>query len=224
MNKKTLFTCAVLCLMTVGVCAAFLFGSAAGKTNIVLTDIENSYAKSAIIELTSEKVMPVYFTEGEYRFFPDAYVSREYFAYVTIRFMGLDVSAYSDIPVYATDVDAVSENCLPYIKAALDNGVISMLYTADDKPAIAPGEPVTRAEAVYIISLMSPNAVSGSQIQSYSDWSEIDAEYLSAASLLVQYNILMGYPDNTLRLENPISHQELAEMLYRVMNCGAFYS
>lgn len=177
-------------------------------------DVEQSYAKNEILTLCESGVLECASDGERLYFFPEKTVSRADFARALIRFLGVDPEPYRTVSVPMADEPDVTSADLSYVKAAVFLGLIP-LYETENGLVFTPGEPITRQEAAYLLSALSDDAASTSKTALFSDFSETDAVFSAAVEKAVACDLLIGYPDGTLRPRGELTREELALMLTR---------
>lgn len=186
-------------------------------------DIGESFAKSEIDLLCKDGVLE-YFVRGDKTYFyPESGVTREYMARAMVKYLGIDEKKYNDYKLPVSDADMISEQYLPYVRAAVARGLFP-LYADGSGYRFAPTEGVSREEASYIASALCSSYISSSKAESFPDFEDTNEAFRAAMKRVVAYGIIIGYPDGTLRPQNIISHAELALMLSRMRENKNFIS
>lgn len=186
-------------------------------------DIGESFAKNEIDLLCKDGVLE-YFVRGDKTYFyPESGVTREYMARAMVKYLGIDEKKYNDYKLPVSDADMISEQYLPYVRAAVARGLFP-LYADGSEYRFAPTEGVSREEASYIASALCSSYISSSKAESFPDFEDTNEAFRAAMKRVVAYGIIIGYPDGTLRPQNIISHEELALMLSRMRENKNFIS
>lgn len=207
-----IFVCAML-LILVGV--LFFGGGITASDYVAPCDIDASFAKNEIDALCRDGILE-YIAKGDKTYFyPESSITREYLARVIVKYMGIDEHKYDAYALPISDADMISENYLPYVRAAVAKGLLP-IYPDGEKYRFAPKEGVSREEAAYIASALCTSYISSGKAEEYPDFSDTSEVFREAMKRVVAYGIIIGYPDGTLRPRGIITHQELALMLSRM--------
>lgn len=177
-------------------------------------DVEKSYARAEILALCESGVLECASDGERLYFFPEETVSRAAFARALIRFLGIDPEPYRTVTVPMADEANVPGADLSYVKAAVFLGLVP-LYETENGLCCYPRESITRQEAAYLLTLLSEDAASTSKTALFSDFSETDGMFSEAVEKAVACDLLIGYPDGTLRPRGELTREELALMLTR---------
>ncbi len=176
-------------------------------------DIENSYAKEAITAATKNGLMSVQKINDKYYFFPTGSVSRCDMAKTLCAYLRLDIKKHTDTPFGFADEDDIEKDDLPYIRAALAGGYIKLYsdYT------FRANEPISREETADIFGALCKIAIAAGKSDQFSDFGSISRHFESNAKKLIDLDIMIGYPDGTFRPKRALSREELALILYRII-------
>ena len=147
-------------------------------------------------------------------FQPDKNITRGEFSLMVARWMGLDLTAYSDVTLPFADLDATPSWCVDAMKAmyaegiikgSLDNGVLMGRATAS----------ISRAEAMTILGRIQGKGYV-TQSLTFSDAASVPAWSLPYVESLVGQGIISGY-DNQLRPNDSVTRAEVAKMLFYLL-------
>lgn len=177
-------------------------------------DVEQSYAKNEILALCQSGVLECASDGERLYFFPEETVSRAAFARALIRFLGVDPEPYRAASVPMADESDVPSADLSYVKAAVFLGLVP-LYETENGLYFYPGDPIKRQEAAFLLASLSDDSASTSKTALFSDFSETDAVFSDAVEKAIARDLLIGYPDGTLRPRGELTREELAMMLTR---------
>ena len=202
--------CALIVLLTV-VYAILSNASASAEEIILPCDIEDSYAKEAIEWAVENGFMQTEVLNGEVCFFPKSEVKKGEIAKVLMTYLDVDVKKYKNVEIGFADESQISEEYLPYIRAALSGGYIKLFsdYTYREDSA------VSREETADIFAPLCEISVSAGKSESFSDFGEVGLYFKDNVKKVVDLEVMIGYPDGTLRPKNAITREELALVLYR---------
>ena len=147
-------------------------------------------------------------------FQPDKNITRGEFSLMVARWMGLDLTAYSDVTLPFADLDTTPSWCVDAMKAmyaegiikgSLDNGVLMGRATAS----------ISRAEAMTILGRIQGKGYV-TQSLTFSDAASVPAWSLPYVESLVGQGIISGY-DNQLRPNDSVTRAEVAKMLFYLL-------
>ena len=126
--------------------------------------------------------------------------------------MDLPTETNQSTPIGFADEDQISADALPYIRTVIANGCIKLYgdYT------FRPKEAVLREEAADIFGALIDGAISAGKSESFSDFKEISTHFEANAKKIVDYSIMIGYPDGTFRPKQNLTREELALILFRI--------
>ncbi len=177
--------------------AAMLLSGVAFAANF--TDLsENHWAYQYVDELVSTGVINGY-EDGTFR--PEANVTRAELAkLVSVQFGESTNKSYSDV--------AESDWFYDYVTASGD------YFLADGE--FLPNSQATREEVAYAIYVATGLNASNIAV-SFTDASDIAAEYKNAIAAVFENGIITGYPDGTFLPKNNITRAETATVLSRAI-------
>ncbi len=202
--------CALIVLLT-AVYAILSNTSASAEKVVFPCDIEDSYAKEAIEWAVEHGFMQTETLDGEAYFFPKSEAKKGEIAKVLITYLGIDVKKYKNTEIGFADEAQISQDVLPYVRAALAGGYIKLFsdytYRADN--------PVSREEAADIFAPLCNISVSAGKSENFPDFGEVSLYFKDNVKKIVDLDIMIGYPDGMLRPKNTITREELAMVLYR---------
>lgn len=201
--------CALIVLFTVAY-AVITDALVSAEKYTAPCDIEESYAKEAIEWAVKQRWMDVDTFDGQAYFFPKNKVARDEMAKILVSYLELD--EYADTPLGFADEAQIPPEDLKYIRAALSGGYIKLFSDYTYRASHA----VTREEAADIFAPLCKTSASTGKSGSFSDFSEVGAYFEESVRKLVDLEILIGYPDGTLRPKSEITREELAMLLYRL--------
>lgn len=147
-------------------------------------------------------------------FQPDKNITRGEFSLMVARWMGLDLTAYSDVTLPFADLDTTPSWCVDAMKAmyaegiikgSLDNGVLMGRATAS----------ISRAEAMTILGRIQGKGYV-TQSLTFSDTASVPSWSLPYVESLVGQGIISGY-NNQLRPNDSVTRSEVAKMLFYLL-------
>ncbi|WP_415841227.1 S-layer homology domain-containing protein, partial [Paenibacillus typhae] len=167
-----------------------------------LTDISNSYAKDAIIELVEKGIIN---GTGDGKFNPTSNIKRQDFAIILAKALNLDLSTppqsstFTDVPVNSYAFSAVEAA----VKAGLFKGMGNGTFGANQS--------LTREQmAVIFVNALGVNSTGKGQNLKFSDANSIASWAKDAVGAAVELGLMNGNPDGTFNPVNNASRQDVA--------------
>ncbi|WP_141499686.1 S-layer homology domain-containing protein [Paenibacillus luteus] len=177
-------------------------------SSLPFDDIGNSYAKQEIIDLYNRKIIT---GTSERSFSPAQSISRAEFVTIIDRFLGLEpvtspVSPFADVPKQAWHYG--------WIQAAVQLGLADGISAT----SFAPSMPVTRQEAAVLLARALKQAGSKAEGSlTFGDSSQIATWASTSVAAVKQLGLIKGDEQGDFRPTKPITRQETAVMIYRVL-------
>ncbi|WP_238403949.1 S-layer homology domain-containing protein [Paenibacillus paridis] len=177
-------------------------------SSLPFDDIGNSYAKQEIIDLYNRKIIT---GTTERSFSPAQSISRAEFVAIIDRLLGLEpvtspVSPFADVPKQAWHYG--------WIQAAVQLG----LADGTSATAFAPSMPVTRQEAAVLLARALKQAGSKAEASlAFGDSSQIASWASASVAAVHKLGLIKGDEQGDFRPTKPITRQETAVMIYRVL-------
>ncbi|MBQ2765354.1 MAG: phosphodiester glycosidase family protein [Clostridia bacterium] len=144
---------------------------------------------------------------------PSAELTRGEFAKILIRRQGIDVSEYEKNGIQC-EADTPADK-LPYIRAAVANGLMSGRGTREDGTVIFDsGATITREEVCKVLgSIITSEDTADMTV--FSDSPSISSWAIDGIAKCVGAGVVKGFTDGTIRPQAKISRAEIAAMLMR---------
>ncbi|WP_054022963.1 S-layer homology domain-containing protein [Bacillus sp. FJAT-28004] len=172
------------------------------SAEVSLTDISNSYAKDAIIELVEKGIIN---GTGDGKFNPTSNIQRQDFAIILARALKLDLS---NPPQLATFKDVQKSN---YAFAAVEAVVKAGLFKGMGDGTFGINQNITREQmAVIFVKALGVNSAGKGQNLKFSDASSIASWAKDAVGAAVEFGLMKGNPDGTFGPANQASRQDVA--------------
>ena len=202
--------CALIVLLTAVYAILSGVSASAGKT-VLPCDIEESFAKEAIEWAVENGFMQAELLDGAAYFFPETEATKGEIAKVLITYLDIDIKEYENVTLGFADEEQISAELLPYVRAALSGGYIKLFsdYTYRAETA------VSREEIADIFAPLCKTSVSAGKSENFLDFQEVSIYFEDNVKKIVDLDIMIGYPDGTLRPKSAITREELALVLYR---------
>lgn len=222
-KNLSLFALVIICSLLLALCIIFIvFSSGENAGTVILpNDISESFAADEITYLVYSGVLETQNDGEDSLFFPKNEVTREYFVCALVKLLCIDTDKYSSFELELEDADEISEKDMPFIRAAIACGIVSA-EVIEGKNYFLPNEYITREEASHIIGALSNAVIATTKPEAFSDIESADAEYIENLKKLINLDILIGYPDGTIKPKNSLTREEFALMLYRMLQNGSF--
>lgn len=173
---------------------------------------QNFWAYDAIVRVSSKNWFGGY-PDGSFK--PQASITRAEALKVFVKFLGLELNDVSTSSFY--DVDP-KEWYAPYIEAGKD--LFPTHTTIQGKTPFNPNMPVTREDTVYaLVKALGCNLgekyVDQSVLNMFNDKNSISASIKPYFAVALDHKLVSGYPDRTIRAQDPLSRSEFATLLLR---------
>lgn len=148
-------------------------------------------------------------------FDPKANLTRQEFAAILIRWLGVDTSQYESFGLERfKDAGSISEFAVPSVKAAVSLGYISG-KGRDADLRFDPRGTITRQEVIAIIGRALEKGLGQADLSQYSDAGSLAAYAKPHVAAFVENGIISG-SDGRLRPRDNVTRAELSLMIY---NC-----
>ncbi len=144
---------------------------------------------------------------------PSAELTRGEFAKILIRREGIDISEYEKSGIQC-EADTPADK-LPYIRAAVAEGLMSGRGTLDDGTVIFDaGATITREEVCKVLGGLITGEFAA-DMTVFSDSPSISPWALDGIAKCIGAGVVKGFTDSTIRPQAKISRAEIAAMLMR---------
>ena len=184
------------------------------KSALTFADMEGRRAHLASVKLVESGAMESKTIAGLNFFDPTLSMTRSDFL-VTLMKAAYDGEVDSVVSTSMEDDDTISATSKGYVETAYTCGIMDGIIETDS-PVFAPTATVTRAEAFVMAYNISGLDASETGNLSFADSDAIPDWAYHQICALYEAGIISGYDDNTLRVENNITREEAAELIYNV--------
>ncbi len=191
--------------------------SVSAEKNDPPCDIDDSYAKEAILTVTEKGLMTARQEDGKTYFDPQKEVTRSEIAKILTQYLALDTKDFENTALGFADEAEIAKEDLPYIRAALAKGYIKL----NSDYTFRPDAPISREETADIFSSVCTLAISAGKSEKFSDFKEVSPHFEKSARKLVDLEIMIGYPDDTFRPKTNLTREQLALILHRLLKYDA---
>jgi len=172
------------------------------------SDIDGSYAKEAILSLTSKGIVKGY---ADGTFGVKKQVTRAEFAIILNRAMGYTSSS----PYAGTFKDIDPE---AWYVSELNSAIEHKITKGFDDNTYRPNEVISREQAASMLSnVLLRNGSSLSSAGHYKDQADIATWAKESVELVTQESVMSGYPGNKFMPKRSLSREEAAQMIYNLI-------
>ena len=182
------------------------------------SDIFAHWAKERIKYVYEQGIVSGYKTESGLSFLPQKNISREEFALIICRMINENIDGADNVEnctVQFSDIDQISDWARQYVFAMANKGAISGRKVADGKVYFSPKAPITRAEAITILSRILNIHEIGTE--KFADDYDIPEWAREAVYQMVSYGLISGYEDNSIRPNTNVTRAEAVSMIYEII-------
>ena len=177
------------------------------------TDIETYWGATYVDFLYNAGITTGY-EDGTFR--PNQQISRQQFAVMLYRYLGLNEADYADVELPFADNAKIGAYAVPAIKALYTEGVINGSTGSDGKIYFNPNNSLTRAQAATMIGRTQEKGYASVAL-SFADGAKIPAYATEYIRTMAAQGIISGYADGTFKPNNPITRGQMAKILYNLM-------
>jgi len=176
------------------------------KQNIFKDIASDYWGYDYIYGLNFLNIINGYSDEKDFVFNPNANITRAEFVKMLVVAQNINISEAEDVVLKFADNDMLQSWSIPYIKAAVMNGLINGKQL-DSKNYFAPGDYITREEIATIIGRSLTSEKGSNRL--FDDSVSISSWALREVSKLVELGIISGYNDNTFRPKTMLQELKL---------------
>lgn len=188
---------------------------------VVYTDVDEDYWAYDAIMRTSDKNWFSGYPDGSFR--PEESITRAEALKVFVVFLGLEVTEIEESSFPDIDPNDKDQWYAPYIEAGKD--LFPTHTTIQGKRPFNPNMPVTREDTVYALVKalgcdVGTKIVDQSLLNMFNDKSSISGDLRSTFVIALNHELVSGYPDGTIRAQDPLTRAEFATLLLRGTDHG----
>ncbi len=177
----------------------------------IFTDVSNHWSASYANYLYHQKVTTGVPAGSTLQFQPEKNISRGEFALMVSRWLRLDLTQYSNVPLPFADADQIPGWCLDAMKAMYAMGILKGSGSGDKLYANAASN-ISRAEAVTMLGRVQSKGYASAQLN-FSDVKSIPSWSVEYVSTMVAQGVIGG--SNGVFFPNTyIKRGEMAKILY----------
>ncbi|MBE6650690.1 MAG: hypothetical protein E7613_05190 [Ruminococcaceae bacterium] len=186
-----------------------------GYEKDLFDDVNTSWAKSYITALYNMGLVEGYVEDERVVFAPDRAITRAEFAKLVSSFCNYSLD--SEELFTFNDSEEIPEWAKGYINAVAANNVMNGRAEGDGSLTFAPNAPITRTEAMLVLSRIMPEIQDTSELL-FTDSSDVPDWALDGVKKTVSAGIITGYDDNTIKPSNNITRAETAVVFSRLFD------
>lgn len=154
------------------------------------------------------------YTDGTFR--PTQNISRQEFAVMLYRYLGLDGGKYAGVTLPFADNGKIGDFAQTAIKALYTEGIINGSTGSDGRLYFNPYSSITRAQAAAMIGRTQAKGYAAPAL-TFTDASKIPAYASFYISTLAAQGVIGGYADGSFKPNDPISRGQMAKILYNLL-------
>lgn len=176
---------------------------------------EDMWSRDYIYSLVHRKVADGMEINGAYYFKPYNNITRAEFIKMLLSSMGAEKAGIDDVMLPFTDRKDIPDWALKHVKAAFKFGLVNGKPSGNGIRLDAYGN-ITREEVCALLGRTIDNPVRPKRIY-FSDRDTVAQYALGYLDMLADLGVLKGYHDSTFRPKNPITREEAAAIIDRLM-------
>ena len=177
------------------------------------TDTQDYWA-AAYVDFLYNAGITTGYDDGTFR--PNDNISRQQFAVMLFRYLGLDGSQYESVTLPFADTASIGSYALTAVKALYTEGIVSGTTGSDGKLYFNPGGSLTRAQAAAMIGRTQPKGYATVEL-TFSDAASIPSYATYYIQTMAAQGVISGYADGTFRPGTNITRGQMAKILYTLM-------
>ena len=177
------------------------------------TDTQDYWAASYVDFLYNAGITTGY-DDGTFR--PNDNISRQQFAVMLFRYLGLDGGQYESVTLPFADTASIGSYALTAVKALYTEGIISGTTGSDGKLYFNPGGSLTRAQAAAMIGRTQDKGYATVEL-TFSDAASIPSYATFYIQTMAAQGVISGYADGTFKPGSNITRGQMAKILYTLM-------
>lgn len=159
-------------------------------------------------------ISPPGYADGTFR--PNDNISRQQFAVMLYRYLGLDGTQYESVTLPFADNASIGDYALTAVKALYTEGIINGSTGSDGRLYFNPGGSLTRAQAAAMIGRTQEKGYAIVDL-TFSDTASIPAYATYYIQTMAAQCVISGYADGTFQPGANITRGQMAKILYNLM-------
>ena len=177
------------------------------------TDINDYWAATYVDFLYNANITTGY-ADGTFR--PNDNISRQQFAVMLYRYLGLDGTQYESVTLPFADNASIGDYALTAVKALYTEGIINGSTGSDGRLYFNPGGSLTRAQAAAMIGRTQEKGYAIVEL-TFSDTASIPAYATYYIQTMAAQGVISGYADGTFQPGANITRGQMAKILYNLL-------
>ena len=177
------------------------------------TDIDGFWAAGYIDWLKTTGITTGY---ADGTFLPGKNITRQEFAVMLFRYLGLDAAKYADVALPFADSAKISDYAVPAIRALYSAGIINGSTGSDGKLYFSPASNLTRAQAAAMIGRTQTKGYAAAAL-SFTDASAVPSYAAYYIQTMVSQGVIGGYADGSFKPGTNITRGQMAKILYNLL-------
>lgn len=153
------------------------------------------------------------FEDGTFR--PNTSITRQQFAVMLYRYLGLDGTQYASVSLPFSDNGQIGEYAQTAIKTLYSMGILNG-SEENGKIYFHPGASLTRAQAATMIGRTQQRGYAAAEL-SFTDAASIPAYASYYIRTMVAQKVISGYEDGAFRPNQSITRGQMAKILYNLL-------
>lgn len=176
-------------------------------------DMSGHWAESYVNYLYNQGISTGVASGDSFLFQPAKNITRGEFALMVARWMRLDLTNYSGVPLPFADAASIPTWCLDAVKAMYALGIMqgssdgSTIYALTDQT-------LSRAEALTMLGRIQEKGYAAADLSAYPDAAQVPSWAADHIATMVALDVINGRSDGTLAPMAYITRCEIAKILY----------
>ncbi len=179
-------------------------------TEAAFTDTQDHWASTYVDFLKTYGVTNGY-ADGTFQ--PDKNITRQEFAVMLYRYLGLNDSAYENLAMPFADSASIGAYATTAVKALYSMGILNGTVGSDGQVYFNPTASLTRAQACTMIGRTQANGYALGDLV-FTDAASIPSYASDYVAIMVEQGVLGGFADGSFRPNNNITRGQMSKILY----------
>lgn len=185
---------------------------ASSSEEAAFTDTADYWAGDFVAWMKTSGITTGY-DDGTFR--PNQNITRQQFAAMLFRYLGLDGAKYESVELPFADADKISSYAVTAVKALYSIGIIGGTEK-NGQLYFYPGNSLTRAQAAAMIGRTQEKGYATVEL-GFSDAASIPAYAAYYIRTMAAQGVIGGYTDGTFRPNANITRGQMAKILYNLL-------
>ena len=177
----------------------------------VFADLRGHWAEAYVNYLYNMKIVSGISDNNVLNYQPNSEMTREQFAVVMAKYLGLDLTKYAETKLDFADLSKIQPYALPSVKAMYALGIIKGI-SEGTSINFNPSDSLTRAQAMTIIGRITPAGYICSE-KTFTDAADIPSWAAVHVSSLVSQGIVGGNSEGQLLPNSSVTRAEIAKIV-----------